>query len=75
LIEDLTKLLLAYPVSFQVKGTLKAILLSGTFQDYYWTDAWETYLADPNEMNKATVINRIQPVIAYLVNLPEYQLA
>jgi uncharacterized protein (DUF1800 family) len=75
LIEDLTKLLLAYPVSFQVKGTLKAILLSGTFQDYYWTDAWETYLADPSPMNQNTVLSRIQPVIAYLVNLPEYQLA
>ncbi|HMR93566.1 MAG TPA: hypothetical protein PKC69_14690, partial [Chitinophagaceae bacterium] len=54
----------------------QSILLSGQTQDYYGTNAWNGYLADPeNEMIQNIVGNRLKAFYQYLMNLPEYQLS
>ena len=53
----------------------KDILLGGQSEDYYWTNAWDTYLLAPsNVANTKYVSNAITGLIRYLLNLPEYQL-
>lgn len=54
---------------------LKNILLSNQTQDYYWTDAWNLYLADTsNQANKTIVESRLRSMYLYMMNLAEYQL-
>jgi uncharacterized protein (DUF1800 family) len=76
LIEDLTKLLLPQPLSATKKFLLKSILLSGLPADSYWTDAWNAYLANPNNpMIVEVVKSRLLALHLYVTRLPEYQLA
>jgi len=77
LIKDITQHLLRIPLSiassFQLK---KDILLSGQDQDYYWTNAWNAHIANPNDAAALRVVQtRLQSLIRYIMNLPEYQLA
>lgn len=54
----------------------KQILLSGQDQDYYWTNAWLLYKANPNDtVAKNTVLSRLQSLYKYFMNLAEYQLS
>ncbi len=51
------------------------VLLSGQQYDYYWTNAWHAYLANPaNTTNFNTVNNRLKSLFQYLMALSEYQL-
>ena len=65
------------PLSDTVKQNIKqTILLSGQTQDYYWTNAWTAYLADPTNMATAAIVsNRLKSFFQYLMNLSEYQLS
>jgi hypothetical protein len=75
LLDDVLGLLFSQPISPLKKIFLKSILLSGQQNDYYWTDAWEAYLANPNdEMAYQTVWFRLASLHKYLMNLAEYQL-
>ncbi|MBL7726381.1 MAG: DUF1800 domain-containing protein [Dinghuibacter sp.] len=57
----------------QIKTT---ILLSGQQYDYYWTNAWHAYIANPgNVSNFNTVNNRLKELFKYLMSLSEYQLS
>jgi uncharacterized protein (DUF1800 family) len=57
----------------QIKTT---VLLSGQQYDYYWTNAWHAYLANPaNPSNFNTVNNRLKELFKYLLSLSEYQLS
>jgi hypothetical protein len=48
LIDEAVEILFAVPLSQAVKDQLKtSFLLSGQSSDHYWTDAFETYVADP----------------------------
>ncbi|MEL6718062.1 MAG: DUF1800 family protein, partial [Bacteroidota bacterium] len=63
------------PVSDSFRQRLKAILLSGQVNDFYWTDAWFLYLENPNdEMRKETVLNRLKPFFYTLLHQEEYHL-
>ncbi len=54
----------------------KDILLSGQTSDYYWSDAWDLFIANPaNTANTTSVKNKIRDLIKYLMNLAEYQLS
>jgi uncharacterized protein (DUF1800 family) len=59
------------------KATIKKqILLSNQDQDFYWTNAWTAYTANPgNQANMLIVYNRLRDLYKYLMNLAEYQLA
>jgi uncharacterized protein (DUF1800 family) len=76
LITQSLEILLRYPLSESAKEFIKrSILLSGQYQDHYWTDAWDAYNADPaNAGNKAIVLSRLKAFYKYIMNLPEYHL-
>jgi flagellar hook-associated protein FlgK len=67
--------MLPMPISAQKKALLKNILLSGQANDYYWTQAWQTYIANPNNaMAREQVWFRLAGLHKYIMNMPEYQL-
>jgi len=76
LIEEMVIHLLGLSISQQHRDQLKKdILLSGQSEDYYWTNAWDTYIATPtNATNTKYVRTAITNLIKYMVELPEYQL-
>jgi len=76
LIDDLVNHLLGIGITPAHKTQLKRdILLAGQSEDYYWTNAWETYVATPsNAANTKHVTTAITSLVKYLMNLPEYQL-
>ena len=77
LVNDAVSIIYRVPLSDMVKQNIKqSILLSGQTQDYYWTNAWNGYLADPSNMSSAAIIaNRLKSLYQYLMNLSEYQLS
>ncbi len=77
LINDALEILYRVPLSDTSKTTIKTtILLSGQVTDYYWTNAWNAYLANPSDtMAYQTVYTRLRDLFRYFMNLAEYQLA
>lgn len=77
LIDDMVDHLLGVPISSSHRAQLKRdILLSGQSQDYYWTNAWDTYISTPsNAANTKYVTTALTNLIKYFVDLPEYQLS
>ncbi len=77
LISDALAILYRVPLSDASKTTIKVnILLSGQVSDYYWTNAWNAYLANPTDtMAYQTVYMRLRDLFRYFMNLAEYQLA
>jgi uncharacterized protein (DUF1800 family) len=77
LIDDSLNILYQVPLSDDSKTYLKSsVLLSGQTNDYYWTQAWNNYIANPMDMiAKQTVQTRLQSLYKYLMNLPEYHLS
>jgi uncharacterized protein (DUF1800 family) len=77
LISESLDILYRVPLSAETISLLKqTILLSNQTNDYYWTSAWNAYIASPTDMvAKGTVFNRLQALYKYLMNLPEYHLS
>ncbi|MBS1668275.1 MAG: DUF1800 domain-containing protein [Bacteroidetes bacterium] len=77
LINDSLNVLLRPPLSASSITLLKqTILLSGQTNDYYWTQAWQNYQANPTDMNAFTAVDsRLRALYKYLMDLPEYQLS
>ena len=77
LLNDSLAILFRVPVSDASKQSIKkSILLSGQDQDYYWSNAWNAYIATPSDtMAYQTVYQRLRELYKYLMDLPEYQLA
>jgi len=76
LINDSLEILLRYPLSESGKEFVKrSLLLSGQLQDYYWTNAWDAYKANPADMMaREIVLARLRSLYKYIMNLPEYHL-
>ena len=77
LIDDALSILYRVPLSAQTKQTLKQqILLSNQTQDYYWSNEWLAYIADPTNMANYNIVNsRLKSLYQYFMNLSEYQLS
>ncbi len=77
LVSDSLDILYRVPLSDDSKAFLKtSILLSGQANDYYWTDAWNSYVNNPSDtIARETVLTRLQTLYKYLMNLPEYHLS
>ena len=76
LIRDTVAHLCAIDLTPEVIQFLKSILLSGQSTDSYWTDAWTSYKANPNNsVARNMVVSRLNSMFSYLLNLPEYQLS
>lgn len=77
LINEALQIMLAPPVSDAVKSALKTnFLLNGQSRDYYWTEVWEGYIADPNTTDPRfrNVPSMLQNLFNYLMSSAEYQL-
>lgn len=76
LIEDSLAILYRVPLSAASKQSIKEqILLSNQTQDYYWTNAWTAYIANPTNATDFNLVNnRLKSFYQYLMNLSEYQL-
>ena len=77
LINESLDILYRVPVSDQSKETVKKqILLSNQDQDYYWSNAWNAYIANPSDLPSFQIVNnRLRDLYKYFMNLAEYQLA
>lgn len=77
LVNDAVALLYRMPISDTTKQMIKQqILLSNQTSDYYWTNAWNAYLAEPtNQMVANVVSTRLKGFYQYLMNMAEYQLS
>jgi uncharacterized protein (DUF1800 family) len=77
LIDDSLAILYRVPLSASAKETVKQqILLSNQTQDYYWTNAWNAYIASPNDTANFNIVNnRLKSLYQYFMNLAEYQLS
>ncbi len=77
LIDDALSIIYRVPLSPAAKQTIKQqILLSNQTQDYYWSNAWNAYIANPADQSNLTIVNnRLKSLYQYLMNLAEYQLA
>ena len=77
LIDDIVQLILAPPISDTIKKALKTnFLLLGQSKDYYWTDAWNVYIADPNTTDPESkqIPMMLQNLFNYLMAAAEYHL-
>lgn len=75
LVDALVRILVPVDLPPLKKWFLKNILLSGQANDYYWTQLWNAYQADPtNAMTKEMVNFRLAVLHKYIMNLAEYQL-
>ena len=77
LIDDALAILYRVPLSASSKQQIKEqILLSNQTQDYYWTNAWNAYIANPTDMASFNIVNtRLRSFYQFLMNLSEYQLS
>lgn len=76
LIDDALKNVYRISVSPQVKQQMKTqMLLSNQAYDYYWTNAWSAYIANPTTANFNIVNLRLKDLFRYLMDLSEYQLS
>ena len=54
----------------------KDIILGGQTNDYYWTNAWTAWIANPNDAVNANIVKtKLRDLYQYLLKLAEYQLA
>lgn len=74
LIDEAIQLLYTFEVTQTFKDYLKSFLLSGQTSDYYWSDAWNTYINNPTTANFNTVNTRLKAMFKYLLSQAEYQI-
>lgn len=74
LIDEVIQLVHIIDSDSTIKTQLKSILLSGQAADFYWTDAWNAYLANPTTSNTNTVKNRLNTFYQAIVGMAEYLL-
>lgn len=77
LIQETIDMMYAMDISSTHKeGLKKSTLLFGQDQNYYWTNAWNDYIANPADAaKKQTVTNGLLLMLKYLLDLAENQLA
>lgn len=75
LLQEALLIFLGLDASEKVINDLKSVLLSGQENDNYWTSAWNSFVADPeNETKKTTVENRLKQTFQKILQLGEYHL-
>jgi uncharacterized protein (DUF1800 family) len=75
LVEFLCQKMSVLPLSKETKDALRNILTYNQAQDYYWTNAWNAYLAAPTDVMKINDVKwRLSSLYQYLFQLEEYQL-
>jgi uncharacterized protein (DUF1800 family) len=76
IVDDVMKYVYRLNLSPQVKQQTKTqLLLSNQQYDYYWTNAWDAYIATPTAANFNIINTRLKDLFRYLMDLSEYQLS
>lgn len=77
LVSDTVLYLFRLPLQQSSMDQLKKdIILSGQTSDFYWTNAWAAYIANPNDTTNANIVKtRLTSLFQYLMKLAEYQLS
>ena len=76
LIDEALKFFYRNDLTNETKKQIKTqILLSGQQWDYYWTNAWMAWEANPSVANFNTINTRLKSLFQYFFNLSEYQLS
>jgi uncharacterized protein (DUF1800 family) len=76
IVDDVMKYVYRLNLSPQVKQQTKTqLLLSNQQYDYYWTNAWDAYIATPTVANFNIINTRLKDLFRYLMDLSEYQLS
>ncbi len=76
LVDDVMKYVYRINLSPQIKQQTKTqLLLSNQQYDYYWTNAWDAYIANPSTANFNIINTRLKDLFKYLMALSEYQLS
>lgn len=74
-IDEAVSRFLGLPISAAAKLQLQAILLSGQTSTYYWTNAWQTYMANPSDPTATQIVLlRLRNFYSHLFHFEEYQL-
>jgi uncharacterized protein (DUF1800 family) len=77
LIREAVELMFGPPLSQSTKDQLKTnYLLLGQATDYYWTDAWDVYLANPSTTDPESkkVPQMLQDLFVYLMSAAEFHI-
>jgi hypothetical protein len=75
LLKEATLLFLGIEISDESRNELKSVLLSGQQSDYYWTSAWNDYIANPGNSSKRSIVeNRLKWTFQRMLQLGEYHL-
>ncbi len=75
LLEDIAVQLFPRPLTEQKKVFLKDILIPG-LPDYVWTTEYNNYLSDPTNPVLANIVTeKLNTLIATMMQMPEYQLS
>lgn len=75
LVADSVKFLYGLPVSLQTRNYFKSFLLGG-LDDFYWTDLWNDYVADPNDQAAINGINtRLRSLYREMMFQAEFHLS
>lgn len=77
LISDILSIIYsAYLSPADISALKTNTLLGGQSADYYWTNAWNEYTADPNDvMKKSSVKTKLTNLLLTLLKREEYQLS
>jgi uncharacterized protein (DUF1800 family) len=76
LISESTTLLSPNVFDARERAFLKSIILPGQLADRNWTELWNRYKADPEDMaSYSLILNRLTQYYTYILQRPEYQLA
>lgn len=77
LISDSITYLFRLPLTQASRDQLKKdIVLGGQTNDGYWTNAWNAWIANPNDTVNATIVKtKLKDLYQYLMKLAEYQLS
>lgn len=74
-VNNFVTFLLPQDVSDAQKSIMKNILLTNQTSDFYWTNAWNAYIANPADvMAEGTVRSRLDDLVNYITRMEEYQL-
>lgn len=76
LVKDLVEHFLGIPLQPETLERMKVdLLLSGQISNYYWTNAWNAYLANPSDpILYNNMYTRLNNLVGYIMNMEEYQL-
>jgi len=75
LVDEAVQLLCAVSINEAEKGKLRSGLLSSLQSEHYWTDAWNKYTANKEDMMAKSVVDtRLRTLFIKIMHMPEFQM-